>query len=305
MSDTLTYQSITVDQLNLESKFEVRRNKDFNLTHYATSDIKGSICFVENEGYAIKASKNQNVNVVITTEEFSNSISESKGLIICESPKKLFFEIHNVLASQYSYKNIPNQISETAEIAKTAIIGSGVKIGKETRIGEYSIIEDGTIIGDNVLIENHVIIGGRGMHNTKIDGSFMSVRDLGNVLIENNAEILSHAVIQKPYFYHSTRIGEETRISVGCNIGHGCEIGARCLIAGNSVIAGYCKLGTDVWVGPNSTMAHMIKVDDYSNILLGSVVISDIKKSQIVSGNFALDHAKNLKSFIRLKRDKK
>jgi UDP-3-O-[3-hydroxymyristoyl] glucosamine N-acyltransferase len=304
VSNNLYYQLLDIDNLHLDSKFKVVRKKEFRLTHYATSEIDGVICFVENEGYAVKASKNPNVAVVITTSKLSDLIADDKGLIISESPKKLFFEIHNSMSNIYTFENTVNEISDSAVIAETAIIGKGVKIGAGTRIGEYSIIEDGSVIGNHVLIENHVIIGGRGMHNTKIDGAFMRVTDLGNVVIEDDVEILSHAVIQKPYFYHSTRIGKESRISVGCNIGHGCDIGARCLIAGNSVIAGYCKLGTDVWVGPNSTMAHMIKVDDYSNILLGSVVIADIKKSQIVSGNFALDHAKNIKSYIRSKREK-
>lgn len=305
MGDILKYKSLNIDNFKLKNQLEVVRNKAFKLTHYATSKINGTLCFVENEGYALKASKNENISIVITKAELAENISEDKGLIISESPKKLFFEIHNQLASEYEFENYGNNISDSAIIADTVVIGNGVTIGDGVKIGEYSIIEDGTVIGNNVLIENHVILGGRGMHNTIIDGAFMHVTDLGNVVIEDDVEILSHAVIQKPYFYHSTIIGKESRISVGCNIGHGCEIGERCMIAGNSVIAGYCKLGTDVWVGPNTTMAHMIKVDDYSNILLGSVVIADIKKSQIVSGNFALDHAKNLKSYIRSKREKK
>ncbi|MEP2448771.1 MAG: hypothetical protein ABJI69_16175 [Balneola sp.] len=301
----LEYTKFKVLELELHSEFEIIRDGEFVLTHYATSDVKSSLCFVENEGYAIKASKNENISVIITTPELGVHIDSNKGLILTEKPKRLFFEIHNQLSKPYSFDKKETLIAKSADIASTAIIGDGVIIGERTKVGEYTVIEDGSIIGDDVLIENHVTIGGRGMHNTKIDNTFFHVLDLGNVIIKDKAEILSQAVIQKPYFYHSTIIGKETRISVGCNIGHGCLVGDRCLIAGHSIIAGYCKIGKDVWIGPNCTITHMINIDDYSNVLLGSVLIEDLKKSEIVSGNFALDHAKKLKSYIREKREKK
>lgn len=291
-------------QLSVGYSYEVVRDKLFSLTHYATSNFENTIAFVENEGYLLKANRNENVSVIITTQKFSENVAQNKGLIITENPKKLFFEIHNCLKKHYSFKGKENNIHSSAEIDPTVVIGEGVVIGENTRIGAYSIIQDGSVIGDNVIIENHAIIGARGMHNTKIDGKFISVVDLGNVVIEDGCEILSHAVIQKPYFYHGTEIGEQTRVSVSCNIGHGCKIGSRCLIASHSIIAGYCLIGKEVWIGPNSTLSHMTKIEDYSSILLGSVVIQDIKKGECISGNFAYDHAKNLKKYINAKRKK-
>src|SRR5690606_23913672 len=160
-----------------------------------------------------------------------DKIRPHKGLIISLNPKRLFFEIHNRLAEEYTFKNKEIQIAPSAEIHPTAILKNGVTVGERTKIGAYSVIEVGSVIGNDVLIENHVNVGARGMHNTKIDGRFVSVKDLGNVVIGDRCEILSHAVIQKPYFYHSTSIGEETRISVFGNIAHGCSIGKRCLVA--------------------------------------------------------------------------
>ena len=300
-SANIKYRNFLLSKLDLDSDYEIIQDGEFSLTHYATSNIENSLCFVENEGYLLKANRNENVTAIITTREFERRVGDEKGVIITEKPKKLFFEIHNELLTYYKF-NSDARIAETATIHPTAIIGKGVVIGKNTKIGAYSIIEDGTEIGDNVLVENHVIIGGRGMHNTKIDGNFFSVFDLGNVVISDECEILSHAVIQKPYFYHSTIVGNQTRVSVGCNIGHGCNIGERGLIAGHSIIAGYCEIGKDVWIGPNSTISHMTNIDDYSSIMLGSVVIQDLKEGECVSGNFAYDHVKNLKSYIKEKR---
>src|SRR5690606_22801659 len=142
-----------------------------------------------------------------------------KGIIASESPKKLFFEIHNALANHYTFENKDIHVAASAEVHPTAIIKEGVVIGERTRIGAYAVIEEGSVIGDDVLIDHHVIIGARGMHNTNIEGHFISVVDLGNVVIGDRCEILSNAVVQKPYFYHSSSIGKETRISIHCNIG--------------------------------------------------------------------------------------
>ncbi len=296
--------NFSLKDFRLPNSAQVLRDSEFEITHYATSDLSNTLCFVENEGYLLKANKNENISCIITFEKFKDEVDPSKGLIISESPKKVFFEIHNQLLDKYSYKGVESVIHEETEIHPTAIIGNGVSIGKGTKIGAYSVIEDGSIIGENVLIDNHVVIGGRGMHNTKINGSFVKVVDLGNVIIEDNCEVLSHAVVQKPYFYHSTIIGEDSRISVGCNIGHGCEIGSSTIVAGHSVIAGYCTIGKGVWIGPNSTIAHMTELGDFSSVILGSVLIENIGIGAYVSGNFALDHATNIKKYIRAKRGK-
>ncbi|MEO9884440.1 MAG: hypothetical protein ABJR05_10030 [Balneola sp.] len=298
------YKNFKLEDFKLSENAHVLRNSSFDLTHYATSNINKTICFVENEGYLLKANKNENISCIITFEKFQDDVNPGKGIIISENPKKTFFEIHNQLYKEYSYKNKETIIHEESEIHSTAIIGNGVQIGKGTKIGAYSVIEDGSIIGNNVLVESHVVVGGRGMHNTKIDGSFIKVIDLGNVIVEDDCEILSHAVIQKPYFYHSTIIGSDSRISVGCNIGHGCNIGPSTIVAGHSVIAGYCKVGKGVWIGPNSTIAHMSEIGNFSSVILGSVLIENVGIGSYVSGNFALDHATNIKKYIRTKRGK-
>jgi|GEM_PF-837202 UDP-3-O-[3-hydroxymyristoyl] glucosamine N-acyltransferase len=298
------HKIFSLKYIKLPKSDHIFRDSQFAVTHYATSNLKNTLCFVENEGYLLKANKNDNISCIITFEKFKEDVNANKGLIISESPKMTFFNIHNQLFEKYSYKDAESVIHENAEIHPTAVIGNGVQIGEGTKIGAYSVIEDGSIIGNNVLVESHVVIGGRGMHNTKIEGRFIKVKDLGNVIIEDDCEILSHAVVQKPYFYHSTIIGADSRISVGCNIGHGCNIGPSTIIAGHSVIAGYCNLGKGVWVGPNSTIAHMTEIGNFSSVILGSVLIENVGIGAYVSGNFALDHATNIKKYIRAKRGK-
>ena len=296
------YSTFEIENFNPENAYSVIQKGTFRLTHYTNSRIEGTLCFALDKANAIKATQNDNIHSIITSYDLAQELSTSKGIIATSSPKKLFFEIHNALGNYYSFQDKDGFIASSASIHPTAVIMDNVFIGERTKIGAYAIIEDGSVVGDDVLIDHHVIIGARGMHNTNIDGRFISVTDLGNVVIGNRCEILSNAVIQKPYFYHSGTIGEETRISVHCDIGHGCTIGERCLIAGHTVVAGYCSIGNNVWIGPNSTISHLTKIDDNASIMLGSVVIGDVAKSEKVSGNFAYDHVKNFRRFVREKR---
>lgn len=298
----IQYTTFDVEHFSLVNNYRVVQKGDFRLTHYTSSEVEGTLCFATDQINIRRAIRNDKVHSIITTDDLAKGMNTYKGIITSDSPKKLFFEIHNALADHYRFENKEIQVAASAEVHTTAIIKAGVFIGERTRIGAYAVIEEGTVIGDDVLIDHHAIIGARGMHNTNIDGRFISVADLGNVVIGDRCEILSHAVIQRPYFYHSSTIGEETRISVHCNIGHGCRIGDKCLIAGHTVMAGYCSIGNNVWIGPNSTITQMTKIGDEASIMLGSVVVGDVAPSEKVSGNFAYDHLKNFRRFVRDKR---
>lgn len=298
----IQYSTFEIENFNLENAYSVIQKGLFRLTHYTNSPIEGTLCFALDKANAIKATQNDKIHSIITSYELAQDLYTAKGIIATSSPKKLFFEIHNALGNYYSFRDKDGSIASSASIHPTAVIMDNVFIGERTKIGAYAVIEEGSVIGDDVLIDHHAIIGARGMHNTRVDGRFISVADLGNVVIGDRCEILSNAVIQRPYFYHSSTIGEETRISVHCNIGHGCTIGKRCLIAGHTLVSGYCSIGNDVWIGPNSTIAHLTKIQDDASIILGSVVVGDVAHSEKVSGNFAYDHVKNFRRFVREKR---
>lgn len=269
-------------------------------THYADSPHPLTATFAENEYYLNQALENPNVAVVITNESLISLVETEKTLVISEAPKKSFFELHNYMFKNGFFNLIKNSsISESSEIAKTAIIKNNVIIEDGVIIEDYAVIESNTHLKKGVYVGPHAVIGARGMHNTFINGECIWVKDAGGVIIENGVQVLAHATIQKSYFYEPTIIGKASIVSVHCNIGHGCKIGQNTMIAGHAQLAGYTSVGNYVWIGPAVTTAHGITVGDKAELLVGSVVINDIAEATKVSGNFAMNHRKNLRKFTK------
>jgi len=287
----------------LSNFIEVVRDSNVKYTHYATSPLKNSVCFVLNLEYLNIANKNDNISAIITTKELADRVDLKKGLVVSENPKKDFFELHN----KFIYDGLNNieistQIDKTAKIADTAKIYENVYLGKNVVIEDFVVINSNTIIEDNTYIGQNVVIGARGMHNTMIDGKFIHVEDAGGVHIAKGCEILTGAIIQKSYFAEFVTIEEQTKISVGVKIGHGCKIGKRTLIAGSVQVSGYNVIGDDVWIGPSAVLAHGLKIGNSAEIKLGSVVVKDVKEGAEISGNFAYNHSKRVRNFIKEQR---
>ncbi len=284
----------------------VLRDTTVRNTYYTTSELPESVTFAMDISNINKANNNPNIAAVITNEALANEVSDEKGLVISNNPKKSFFEVHNhmfenkVLELHYDWK-----ISGSAKIHGSAIIGEKVFIGENVTIDKQAIIEDYSIIGDNTYIGPNAIIGARGMHNTLIDGKFIHVHDAGGVIIGQNCEILAGAVIQKSYFCTYTKIGDMNKISVMTNIGHNTTIGTNNLIAGGASISGFCSIGNNNWIGPSTVIAHNIIIGDNCSLKLGSVIVESLINNSNVSGNFAINHKHHLKEFIKNKRYEK
>lgn len=287
----------------LSNYYKCERDAYIEFTHYADSKLKNTVCFVLSLEYLKVANANDNISAVITTSELSKYVNKEKGLVISNNPKRDFFNIHNMLLKDnFNTLNIEHYIDSSAQIADTVKINGNVKIGKNVVIEDYTVINENTIIEDNTYIAQNVVIGARGMHNTMIEGEFIRVEDTGGVHIGKNCEVLSGAIIQKSYFCEYTKIGNQTKISVGVKVGHGCVIGERTLVAGSVQLAGYNTIGDDVWIGPSSVLAHGLSIGNKAQIKLGSVVVKDVKEGEEVSGNFAYNHTKRIRNFVKEQR---
>lgn len=287
----------------LSNFLECVRDAEIQYTHYANSQLKNSVCFVLSEEFLKIANNNSNIVAIITTEKLADKVIHEKGLTISDNPKRDFFNLHNELLKQnFNDIHVSNYIDTSASISETVKIYGNVNIGKNVIIEDFVVIHANTVIGDNTYIAQNVVIGARGMHNTMVDGKFINVKDAGGVHIGNNCEILAGAIIQKSYFSEFTKIGDDTKISVGVKVGHGCIIGERTLVAGSVQLAGYNTIGNDVWIGPSSVLAHGLNIGNNAQIKLGSVVVKDVKEKEEVSGNFAYNHTKRIRNFVKEQR---
>lgn len=278
----------------------IKNDSKFELTHYTNSSHSGTCTFAASDFFLQQALENPNVSAVIVPESLVAGRHIEKGLVFSDSPKELFFELHNrAFASRGLDLVTGKRISPEARISPTAIIRDGVVIEDGVVVDDYAIIESNTIIKKGAYIGTHAVIGGRGMHDTFVNNRRIWVHDAGGVVLEESVQVLSHAVVQKSYFKEFTRIGSQSIVSVHCNVGHGCQVGSNTLIAGSAQLAGYVEVGDNVWIGPSVTVAHGLRIGNSAELILGSVVVSDVPESQKVSGNFAMAHAKSLRKYAK------
>jgi len=278
------------------------RSNEFFFTYAVGHDLEKSIAYANDSSILNLVNKIPSISIVITKQELIKQVIESKGVIVSNNPQKDFYLLHNFMVNE---KHLPplqgSSIDKTAEISSTAKIGDNVIIGKNVQIKDYVIIESNTIIGDDCEIDPFAVIGAKSMQRTIVDYQLFKLEYAGGVKIGDRTRVLTGAIIQKPYQAFYTIIGDDSVISTNVVIGHGCKIGNRTLLSGNSAIAGNCILGDDVWVGGGAIISDGIQIYSKAKILLGSVVVKDVKSEEIVSGNFAIDHKKNIKHQVKLR----
>ena len=278
----------------------VVRDASFELTHYSSSPLPGTLCFALDAKNIRVANRNVNVTAVITSNEMVDEVDSSKGLIRVGNPQLEFYLIHNRLCESGSMSLVEEWgVHESAKIHHSVQLPPRCKIGKGVIIEANAYIEELSVIGDYSYIGVGAVVGARGMHRTYVDGKNIRFFDAGGVKIGRNSEVLANATIQRSYFREYTVIGDDVKVGPGANVGHGCEIDDSTVLTGNSVLAGYCRIGKNAWIGPNSTVAHMVKIGDNARVNLGSVVVKNVASEVEVSGNFAVPHKINVRNFTK------
>lgn len=280
------------------------RNGEFFQTMPIHSEEKNSICYVANKKFVSEVNNNSNISCVIASEEIGNFVRQEKGLLVCSNPSEEYYQLHNFLVEKELMVPlvIEPYIASSAKIHPTACVAARVYIGENVQVGPFAVIEEDSVIGHGSYIGHNVVIGCRGMQNVRLKDKSLGIKFFGGVRIGENCEVLTNAIIQKPYQKFFTEVGNNTQISVKVSVGHGAKIGNHTQIAGNVTIAGNVRIGDGVWIGPSATIADGVSVGSNARVLLGSVVSQAVPSGVAVSGNFAQRHEQQLKNFALIRR---
>ena len=279
----------------------LQRDGSFKALGHADSNVKGTLAYGDTVFYIDRANKNENISCLITKREYAKQVDASKGLLLCQNPRDAFYELHNELLTKNLIDLKLNcTVGKGCEIHPRAIVSRKTKIGNNVVISENAVIKDNVIIGDNTFIDAGVVIGNEGLLYITKQGRHCRVKHGGGVEIGENVAILSNAVVVKSI--HETlltRIGDNSIIGIMSAIGHEAQIGANCVISGNCVIARRATVKDGAWIGSSSVVREYISIGENAQVMAGSVVVKDVAPGKSVSGNFAVDHSKRLKDFLR------
>ena len=280
-------------------------NGEIDFLHMGTVFSKKSktLTYAENLHYFLESISNKHISTIITKRDFyENSISKikDKAFIFVDNPKCCFWKVHNFLA-QTEFFNLEINVKrgKNVIIHPTAYVEKNTIIGNNVVIGAGSIILNGTIIGDGSIIEQNCTIGTEGLQVMQCQSKNVYITHVGGVKIGKRVRILSNTNISKAVDDSFTVVEDDTIISLQCSIGHNSVIGKNCQIAGNVLVGGSVKIGNNVWIGPSSTIKDAIIIEDGAQIKIGSVVITNVKKDEEVSGNFAYKHTKRIRNFMQ------
>lgn len=146
-------------------------------------------------------------------------------------------------------------VGDDCEVGDNTVIHSGVKIYASTKIGRHCVIHSGTVIGSD----------GFGFA-PQPDGSYKTIPQLGNVVLEDHVTIGANTVLDC-----ATMMGDSTIIRQGVKldnliqIAHNVEIGKNTVIAAQAGIAGSTKVGERSVIGGQVGIGgHLVLADNIS-----------------------------------------
>lgn len=289
-------------KMNYRNYYEIRNEKDFTYFGLSASKTDHELCvFIDTPKYIDQLGKN--IKMVITNSENAACFDLNHyGLCIVESPRSLFFDIHNFLSNEEMYKRkiTDSYIGKNCSISPLSVISpNNVFIGNNVVIEEFVVIRENTTIGNDTIIRSGSVIGGEGYEFKRVDDIITSVKHLGGVIIGNNVEIQYNSCIDKAvYPWDNTIIGDYNKIDNLVHIAHAVKTDKNVMIVAQSGIGGRTVIKEDTWIGFGSTITNGIEIGRNARANIGSVVTKSIPDNGSFSGNFAIEHSKFLR-FIK------
>ncbi len=297
-------------------------NQKINMLGKIQDAKEGQIAFLANPKYEqyIYTTK---ASAVIVQKDFQPKKEIHSSLVLVDDPYSSFTvlleEYHKLISFQKSGIEQPSFIGEGSVVGKGIYRGAFSYIGNKVTIGDNAKVYPHVYIGDNVTLGNNVILhsnvklyaGTRIGNNCVIhsgtvigsdgfgfapqeDGTYKTIPQLGNVIVEDNVTIGANTVIDCATLFgdstiirkgvkldnliqvaHNVEIGKNTVIAAQAGISGSSKVGENCVIGGQVGIAGHLVIANNTGLGAQSGISKSIT--DEGEKLMGSPAF-DIKE---------------------------
>lgn len=149
-----------------------------------------------------------------------------------------------------------------------------------SKIHPTAVIEDGAILGDDCVIEAYAFVSSKTILGNQV-AIKQGARIIGDTVIGDNSKVYSYAIIgdvPQDVNYHDeenagVRIGKNATIREFCTINSGTHKFEDCngltIIGDNAFIMAYChiahdcRLGNNIILANNATLAGHVRLDDF------------------------------------------
>src|SRR6516225_7296131 len=178
-------------------------------------------------------------------------------------------------------------------IGPCAVIGRGVVIGRDCRIGAHVSLSH-ALLGARVYVYPGARIGQEGFGFAYTKDGFLSVPQLGRVILEEDVEVGANTTIDRGSS-QDTVIGAGSRLDNLVQIGHNVVLGRCCVIVSQVGISGSTVLGNFVRVGGQAGLTGHLRIGHGAEIGAQAGVMSDVAPGAKVLGS----QAQPIRDFFR------
>jgi UDP-3-O-[3-hydroxymyristoyl] glucosamine N-acyltransferase len=293
---------------------------------------KGQIAFLSNPKYEQYIYSTQ-ASAVIVKRDFVAKKDIGATLILVEDPYSSFTalleEYHKMLSFQKSGIEQPSFVGDNTVTGSNIYRGAFSYIGHKVQIGDNVKIYPHVYIGDNVVIGNNTILhpGVKVYNDTRIgnncvihsgtvigsdgfgfapqpDGSYKTIPQLGNVIIEDNVAIGANTVIDCATFLgDSTFIRKGVKLDNLIQVAHNVEIGSNTVIAAQSGISGSTKVGDGSIIGGQVGIAGHLNIANNTSIAAQSGISKSVKETGAkLMGSPAIDVNEYFRCYVVFKK---
>jgi UDP-3-O-[3-hydroxymyristoyl] glucosamine N-acyltransferase len=168
-----------------------------------------------------------------------------------------------------------SELGESVVVGPGCVVGANVRIGAGTRLLARVTVLDRVLIGERCVLHSGVVVGSDGFGFAQDDGAWLSVPQLGTVIIGSDVNTGANTTIDRGtiedttledgviidnqvQIAHNVRVGAHTAMAAFSGIAGSTEVGERCMIGGATVIVGHLTLCDDVMVTFRSTVTRSI-----------------------------------------------
>ncbi len=267
------------------------------------------VSFLDNRRYldALRATR---AGAVIVRPDLVSMVPDGVAAIACEDPyvgwarvAGLFHPLPSAHPGIHASAVIdPSaQVADSAEIGPFAVIAARAEIGAGCRIGPGAVIGEGVVLGPDCRVGalasvSHAILGARvylypgarigqeGFGFATTDQGFITVPQLGRVLIEDDVEVGANSCIDRGSA-QDTVIGAGTRIDNMVQIGHNVRMGRCCVIVAQSGISGSTVLEDFVVIAAQAGLTGHLRIGRKARIGAQAGVMSDVAAGSDVVGS--------------------
>jgi len=167
-----------------------------------------------------------------------------------------------------------------------AVIGEGVVLGPDCRIGAHASVSH-ALLGARVVIYAGARIGQEGFGFATTKAGFVSVPQLGRVILEDDVEVGANSTIDRGSA-QDTVIGAGSRLDNLIQIGHNVRLGRCCVIVAQAGISGSTVLEDFVMVAGQAGLTGHLRIGRQARIGAQAGIMADVPAGADVVGSPAV-----------------